>query len=347
VNYETNDIITHLQSVCKSKTEQFFFGYKDDQDHCRFDSSHFTAEQFDEVDPIHNLFCLNSFFDNPYNLHRTEEYLTTFYALHLDLDGWEYSIPLSHLDILEKWNDLGFDKDPSIIKTSEGRFHIILWLQPLKAFPEKISYWKKCEKGLCELLKEFGADPQSPVNFVRIPGSINYKYYYKPVVEVVHFSESIFTLTEIHQTLIDNNVFYKKPKRVKLSLLQGIKELEMGVPCGMTNYSAWGLALYYKSQGIEVEKTNELLLDWNTKNEVPEERKTLITTIRSAYKESYELYPGRIFNLVNQKQNLLDNPIPIKVVQTRKTNKNELYQDRIIKHLQDNNGSVESSLRSS
>jgi len=344
-NYEANIIISHLQSVCKSEKEYFFFGYKDDADNFRFDSP-CTLSQFNEILSSHNLLCLNSFYVNPYNPSRSEKYLTTFYALHLDLDGWKYETPLSHLNILEKWHELGFDKHPSIIiRTSEGRFHIILWLHPLSAYPDKISYWKKCQKGLCELLKEFRADPQPPVNFVRIPGSINYKYHYKPVVEVVHFSESIFTLTEIHQTLIDNNVFYKKPKRVNISLLQGIKELEMGVPYGMTNYSAWSLALYYKSQGIEVEKTIELLLDWNTKNEVPEERKTLITTIRSAYKTSYELYPGRIFNLVNKKQYLLDNSIPIKLEQTRKTNKNKLYQDRIIKHLQDNNGRVESSLR--
>jgi hypothetical protein len=342
-----NDIIFwHLHSYCKSDEECFYFGYKDDADNFRFHSP-YTLKELKEVDPIHNLLCINSFYINPYNANRTEKYLTTLYALNLDLDGWKYSTPLSHIDVLKTWNELGFDKDPSIIiRTSEGRFHIILWLQPLAAFPEKISYWKKCQEGLCNLFQEFGADRQPPVNFVRIPGTINYKYCNKPVVEIVYSSDSVFSLSEIHQVLQDNNVYYKKPKKVNTSLLEGIKEIEMGVRHGVTNYALYTLALHYRTQNLSKDQAIKKLMEWNLRNELPEVDNKFINTIGSAYSSNHTPSLHWINRIISRNNELELNPAPIRKPITPRIKKSDSYKEKIVNHLQEHDGIAEQSMRS-
>jgi len=100
VNYETSNIITYLRSVCKSEDESFFLGSINQGG--KFFHSYINKHQLSEIDPVFNLLCLNSFYINEYSVKRVEERLKIIYSLHLDLDGWEHEIPLSHLDILEK-----------------------------------------------------------------------------------------------------------------------------------------------------------------------------------------------------------------------------------------------------
>lgn len=345
-NPQNNIVLRHLQRYCKSENELYYCGYTDDANNFCFQSP-CTISQIDEIYRTHHFISLSSFYGNPFNHSRKEERLTTLYGMPIDLDGWNHQTPLSHLGILDKWQDLGFDKSPSaIFRTSEGRFHIILWLEPLAAFPEKISYWKKCQLGLCKTFEEYGADPQPPVNFIRIPGSINYKYHYKPVVEVVHSSESVFTLTEIHQVLQENNVFKKKPKRVNITPLEGIKQIEQGVKHGVTNNALYTLALHYRVQGLSKDAAVNKLTDWNHRNEVAEVYNKFIATINSAYSSNNKPSLCHINRIINRNKELVLNPAPIRTQTAPRIKKSDSYKTKIVQYLQDRGGVVERSMRS-
>jgi len=289
----SNIIIPQSTGIDKPKKshELFYFGYVDELGYFRFESA-YNPQDLEQGKEFCQLVTPNSF----YRKLRSLNTLHTLYALWLDLDGWESPFQLSYSDILARFRELGFTKDPTfIIRTSEGHYHIVILLQPLRAFPEKIDFWKKVAAGLAKCFLDFGCDvgaSSNPVGFVRIPGHPNYKYADKPIVEVVYHSDTVLTLSEIHQVLIDNAII-KKPKEKTQNEHKGIKEkiaiLEKGVPHGIGNYVCFTLAIYYREQGLTQDEAQKKLLDWNARLEVPDPECKVKSTVRSAYKNGYGL----------------------------------------------------------
>jgi len=248
-----NNNIPHIEYSTKSRnsncSEFFFLQYRDNGDHFRFESAYKTKD-LDQGRETHHLETLNSFYRNE----RSTKTLHTLYALYVDIDGIQQPFSLSALDIVERWRELGFSKPPSEIRrTSEGRFHVIFRIKPARAFPDKISYWKKCAKGLYLGFKDLGADEiatTNPVGLVRIPGHTNFKHLEKPIVEIVNQTGSIFTLSEIHQTLVDNAVLLPAIGKNK-SVAEKISLLEKGVPPGIGNFACFTLAIHYREEGMD------------------------------------------------------------------------------------------------
>ena len=279
----------------------------------------------------YNLLSFNSF----YIPKRNQENLHTLYYLFLDLDGWKYRLPLSILDIIHKFHELGFDESPSlIIRTSEGRFHVLLKLEPMRAFPDKISYWKKCARGLCNAFNELGADYQAssnPAGFYRVPDYLNEKCQYEFKVEKVFSSESVFRLDEIHEILIENSLVNKT--KTKKSVKEMITRLEDGVPEGVRNKSCFTLAIYYKDQGITEDETLTSLLAWNSNyNQVPMEEKEVLWCVKSAFKCSYKPSEWHLRNIIESIEDRELNPNKYKE-KPKKISKIDVYKERITNHL--------------
>lgn len=238
-----------------------------------------TVERFRRT---HQLETLNSF----YIKRRGKKYLHSLYAMHIDVDGPQEPFPLSSIDILERWTELGFQEPPSeIIRTSQGRFHVVIRIKPVRAFPEKVSYWQKCAKGLYKAFEDMGADhaaTTNPVGLVRIPGHPNFKYPDKPIVETVYQSGSITTLTDIHQTLIDAQII-RPPAKRQNDVAENIAILEAGVPEGVRNPACYTLALHYKGQGIPEQEALTRLLFWNDSLRVPNYPSQVNSCVKSAY----------------------------------------------------------------
>lgn len=276
-----------LSPAKRSSLEFFFLQYRDDLDSFRFEDP-VIIRDLEGAKRFYQLETLNSF----YLKKRSNQTLHTLYALAIDIDGIRGSLPLSHIDILRRWGELGFPDPPTEIRiTCQGRFHIIIRIEPARAFPEKISYWKKCSKGLYKAFKDLGADEVATTNivgFVRIPGHKNCKYPGEQIVETVSQSESIFTLTEIHRVLLENalvqeSITYKK------STIEKIEILEKGVPPGIGNNVCLTLAIFYREQGLSEEETRERLYSWNASLQAPDPAYNVKNTVRSAYKNGYSL----------------------------------------------------------
>lgn len=288
-------ILPHLTICGRSKktSEVFFLAYEDDCGHFRFESS-YELQNLEQGKSFHQLITLNSFYRKPRNLNT----LHTLYALWIDIDGDCEPLPLSHLDVLERWLEIGFPKPPTeIIQTSVGHFHILLALQPLRAFPEKISFWKVCAEGLALLFKELGADmgaTTNPICFMRIPGHVNSKHYDKPVVETVFESESVFTLSEIYGVLQELGLV-KRPKKFSShsDIQEKIKILRQGKfpdnGSRTNNHVCLTLAIYYKTQGLTEEEIFENLSDWNTLLSEPLQEKEIQQILKYTFHKNYSL----------------------------------------------------------
>ncbi len=213
-----------------NKGEYYFIHKRDERDNFVSESPCQLAN-IERFRKTHQLETPNSF----YQRKRGHDYLHALYALYIDIDGDKGPLLLSPDEILERWGQLGFPEPPSEIRqTSQGRFHVIVRIKPARAFPEKISYWKKCANGLFRAFEDLGADQAATRNIVgliRIPGHPNYKYPDKPLVETVYHSGSITTLTDVHQTLIDAEII-RPPVKRKNAESEDIAILEAGTRTG-------------------------------------------------------------------------------------------------------------------
>jgi len=346
-----NNNISHIEYSTKSRnsncSEFFFLQYRDNGDHFRFESAYKNKDLI-QGRQEHQLETLNSF----YQRKRSSNHLHTLYALYVDIDGTKEPFPLSAVDILERWRELGFANPPSEIRrTSNGRFHVIFRIKPARAFPDKISYWKKCAKGLYLGFKDIGSDEMAttnPVGFVRIPGHTNFKHLEKPIVELITKSGSIFTLSEIHQTLLDNGVLQPAIKSNK-SLAEKISILQKGVPPGIGNYSSFTLAIYYKGQGVSEDEASEKLLIWNDNLQSPDPSYKVKNTVRSAYKNGYGLSMKALNKWVSIALEWQNNPTvskykkPAKIKAKRDKIRN--YSENIRAFLEANGGQITISQR--
>jgi hypothetical protein len=97
-----------------------------------------------------------------------------------------------------------------------------------------------------------------------------------------------------------------------------VNELLVGVKEGERNEATIKLATYYRKKDYAIEKTKELLLDWNRKNIPPMPEEELFATIESAYKrpEPYGYVfedgtrPKRIIEKIISATELLKRDIP-------------------------------------
>jgi hypothetical protein len=334
---------TILPYLSFDSKERFYFAYEDDCGNFRFES-YYRPNDLKQGFEVHQLFCPNSIYRKP----RSLKTLHTLHALPIDIDGVREPFPLSHWDILTIWRELGFNKQPTlIICTSPGHFHIILILKPLIAFPEKISYWERCQKGLCELLKDLGADYQPPTSFIRIPGHKNYKHSEKPLVERVFQSDSIFTLSEIYQVLIENGVIKKEkgnsPIEEKIQIL-----LENGVPYGRRDRAAFTLAIYFnKYLGISQKEATDRLLEWNARLIEPLKPREIAKAVGSAYKGNYSLSP-KWLNYLTETQAPTQTKQSYEILKQQKQPKRvsiSTHAEKIRVHILSNGGALEISQR--
>ena len=301
MNQTKNSLSKNFINGKRKQEELFYLGFEDTVGNFQFESA-YKLQDLEQGKEVHQLICLNSF----YRKQRSCNTLHTFYNLQLDIDGEREPFPLTDLDVLEVWREIGFTKPPSeIIRTSLGHFHLICKLKPLRAFPDKVNYWKHCQKGLCGLFKELGADSQPPTGFIRIPGHRNGKHPQKPLVESVFQSDSIFTLSEIHEILKQNGV----EKRDRFSTVddQINSILVSGVPCGKRNQACFTLSIYFnQNQGLNREEALERVLEWNAKLVEPLMRGEVEKCVRSAYKGNYSIS----FNKLNY---LTENLLPAEI----------------------------------
>jgi len=268
--------------------EFFCLGYEDEVGNFKFQSFYRPAD-IEQGRSVHQLYCPNSF----YRKRRTKKDLHTLYALCLDIDGISEPFPLSVIDILERWNELGFSKPPTtIICTSPGHYHAILRLIPLSAFPDKISFWEKCQQGMCDLFQDMGSDFQPSTSFTRIPGHRNCKHPNKPLVETVFASDSMFTLSEVYGVLKENGI---QKRNVGDSTVEAqIKTLlEGGVPYGKRDRTCFTLAIHFnKNLGLSQDEALERLMEWNTRLPEPLKPREICKCVRSAYKGDYFVSPN-------------------------------------------------------
>jgi len=330
------------QNSTKKTSEYIFFQFRDELDNFRFEAP-FKPKDINDAKNLYQLRTLNTFYKNQ----RSTKTLHTLYAINVDIDGTKELLPLSHIDILQKVRELGFSQNPSEInKTSEGHYHVIFRIEPARAFPEKISYWEKCARGLYKAFKDLGADEQATTNlvgYVRIPGHPNGKYTYKPIIESVYSSNSIFTLTYIYQVLKENgfvkdNKFSKKSYEEKIQIL-----LKMDVCEGKRNRAAFTIALHFKAKGLSQSDTLNELIEWNNRLSNPLNIKELYQCVRSAYNPKYS-HPSQkwlnwlIENKEFQKPNRKDES---KKQPKRKTLAQ--HANSIREHILSNGGQIESS----
>lgn len=275
-----------------SGDEFFFFQYRDDNDNFLFEDPISKRGLINAI-KTYQLETVNSF----YKKKRSNQTLHTLYALQIDIDGDKWSLPVSHIDILRKWDDLGFPDQPSEIRrTSEGRFHVIFRIKPARAFPDKISYWKKCALGLHKAYEDLGSDEVATTNivgFVRVSGHQNRKYPGKQLVETVLESDSIFTLTEIHEALLENGLV-RNSTLVCGSVHEKIAILENGVPPGIGNYVCFTLAIYYRDQGLTEDEALYRLNSWNEELLQADPHYKVKNTVKSAYRNGYGLSIPRL-----------------------------------------------------
>lgn len=346
---QAEKIISENPSKRKSSKEVIFLGNTDEQGYFRFESA-YKPEDLEQGRQAHQLESLNSFYRKP----RDIKNLHTLHRILIDSDGVSRPLPLSRLDIRERFRELGFDKPPSqIICTSPGRFHVILNLKPLRAFPEPISYYRRCATGLALLFKELGADigaSTNPVGFMRIPGHVNYKYPSKPTVEVVFESDSIFTLSEIYEILRENGLV-KKPKafnsssdvKEKIQLLIQGKLPDNGSRAN--NHVCLTLAIYYRTQGLTEEEILEELSDWNTSHLEPLQEREIRRIVRYVFEKNYSLSLKWLDRLTTPRSES-SNPL-----HTQKLGKEPKrvhltdHADKIRTYLISHGGSVQISLR--
>ena len=267
--------------------ELFYLAYEDDAGWHRFESA-YPKEELEQGKQLHQLITPNSF----YRKKRSVDTLHTLYGISTDIDGVTEPWPVTHLDILDIWDKFDFTKPPSeIIYTSPGHYHLILKLKPVRAFPDRISYWQKCAKGLVAAFQNIGPDPQAsanPVGFVRIPGHRNAKYYHRPLVETVFQSGSVFTLTEINEA-VNGTPKEDKGNGVELKIE---KLLKFGVEHGKRARGALTLSIYFNQHlGLSQEQTFEKIHEWNCKLEEPLKPYELKKAVNSAYKYGYRLSP--------------------------------------------------------
>lgn len=344
------ELVNILSHTTFDSKERFFFGCLNSSGH--FFQSLLHPKDFDHGFKLHNLFCPNSFIPKA----RIERNLKTIYALWVDLDGWDSPFPLSHYDILRRCRELGLEEPSLIIQTSLGRYHIIFQLLPLRAFPEKRSYWKKVATGLAKCFKDFGCDigaTTNPVGFIRIPGHQNFKYPDRPVVEAVFQSNVVFTLSEIHQVLLDNGVI-KKPKTKTTNEPNSVKEkinqlLEHGVSIGKRARAALSLAIHFnKYRGLTQESTLEKLLNWNT-NVLVEPLNTweVRNAVSSAYKHGYGLSMQWLEHLTQDSDKEIQDSYERAKVTKKKPLRTSLIEhgEKIKTHILSNRGFVEVSQR--
>jgi hypothetical protein len=328
----------------KSVPEYFFLQYRDDLDRFKFEDG-VKVEDLPKCRETYQLETLNSFFRKQ----RRTLTLHTLYGFCIDIDGVRDEFPLSLLDILERWRALGFSENPSEVRrTSEGRFHVIIKITPVRAFPEKISYWKKCAKGLYLAFKDLGADEgaiTNPVGFVRIPGHPNCKYPDKPRVEIISGSNSILTLTDIYQTLNDDGSLGPSFMNQK-SIAEKIGILERGVPPGIGNYACFTLAIYYRGQGKSKEEILEKLLTWNEGLAVPDLPTKVVNTVACVFRHGYSLSIYWLNKLASIAVNGFETPSLIESNSPKKTrNKINEHSDKIRSFVESNGGSLNTPQR--
>lgn len=318
--------------------EYFFFAYTDDGGHFRFQSG-VKKKHFEESFKNHNLCTVNSF----YKKSRRKDCLKIIYAILIDFDGWSASFPLSHINILEIWDEYGFMLPPSqIIRTSEGRYHMILNIEPIPAYPRYISYHYHISKGICKLFSELKIDVQAstnPIGLVRIPEHPNYKYDYKPIVESVYETDSVFTLSVINEVLKDNEII--KPKPSNKSENERIKILENGVNEGQRDHTCFTLAIIYKNQGLSRKHAEDKLIEWGMRCNPPFSEKLVFKTVKSAYEKDYIYYRDWLYQLTND----LDNS-PSLIKKKPKDRKRICileHKSKLEKHINDHRGIIRSS----
>lgn len=282
-------------SIKKKPSEYFFCQKRDEFDEFLFED-YVKSEDILYAREQYQLETINSFYQN----RRSKKTLHTLYSINVDIDGIKNSFPLSHQDILERTRELGFcDYPTEIVKTSEGRFHVKFRIEPARAFPDKISYWKKCAEGLYSAFKDLGADKQATTNIIgfnRLPGHVNGKYSYKPIVELVYQSDVIFTLADIYEVLRDNgyvksNIHSKKTYEEKIQIL-----LNLDICEGKRNNAAFTIALHFKSIGYKQYDTFNQLIKWSNNLSSPLYSKELHGCCKSAYNPKYTRPSFKILN---------------------------------------------------
>lgn len=284
-----------------------------------------------------------------YQRKRGHDYLHTLYALYIDIDGDKGPLLISRDEILERWGQVGFPEPPSEIRqTSPGRYHVIIRIQPARAFPDKVSYWKKCAGGLHKAFESLGADLSATVNpsgLVRIPGHPNYKYPDRPIVETVFHSGSITTLGDLHAALIDSEIIRPQAKRSK-GIAEDIAILEAGVPEGVRNPACFTLALHYKEQGIPEQEALTRLLFWNDGLFAPEYPSRVKASVKSAYRNGYGLSKTHLGRIAEKARESQSKPAPpVERIPKAPRDKIKQYAFRIRRILESSGGYMVTSLR--
>lgn len=134
-------------------------------------------EQLDRLQDLYNIYCsVNSMYC--YGRH-TSKYVKKLNALFLDIDY--YSVPeLQNLapEQVVALMEMELDYPTPSYYISSGRGVYIIWLlESTYATAASKRFWKKLEKELLELFKDYGADPKAtdPARVLRLIGSRNSK----------------------------------------------------------------------------------------------------------------------------------------------------------------------------
>jgi len=328
------------------KQDYFVFQYRDNSNNFRFESA-YSFNDIEQGLKQHQLVSLSSY----YRKRRCKYNLSHIHAIVIDIDGNGNSFPLSHLDIIEGWDEFGFEKPPTqIIRTSEGRFHIVISIVPVKAIAENISFWKKVSLGLYKIFEDMGADKAAttnPVGLIRIPGHINFKYPVKPIVESVFETDSVFTLSEIYNKLVENEIFTKADKTYSTSVNENIKLLERGVQERFRNNACFTLAIYYNNKyELSEEECLDKLITWNLNNNPPLALTDIKSSVSSAYRNGYKISKWWINNLAaNISRTIESGHTKLKVTTLiPKRVPVQVHANKISQYICDNGGNIELSI---
>jgi len=293
-------------------------------------------------DSEYNLISINSF----YLPKRNGNKLSWLNNILIDLDGYSNSFPLSGIDVRKKFNNLGFEKEPTLIlSTSEGKYHIILRLVPIKAWDSNIIKWQKYAKALCKYFDEDGADitaSTNPAGFYRIPESINFKYINNPKTELICGNDTDFEFKEIEEVLLENNLIKKMGSK---DLFNNIKLLENGGLADGRKRSVFAIACYYNMQEIPKSECLRFLIEsWNKLNNLPLEEHIIRSAVKSAFQNNYKIsniYINKIFSDIEKSK---CNPVIINEVIPKKYFIKE-YAKKIINHIFEKGGCMKCSQR--